>query len=824
MARKRWLLITLIAALCLTAGGVMAIGEEDTTPTPEPSIEATPESPAQATTVANDDPPGEAILLNAEEGGTRNITGSLAYTNPFFTAGVSQPLIILEDQAGFVDRNERFLMSPESQVLAQITSNFYDSPFTYSLSLPIEPRAELRDVDHDGETETGVMVYAVAYWTNVYGDPYLEKRDLQGGGWSGAYASTVMSNDPILRLEITGGKYLIYSPDDQQSFPSDFGADSKLFTADDPIVNIPEGYMVVDLDARPFTFDRAEDVVIDLLEPEEAALDDFSAMSYADAFDAMVDLFKREYAFTEYRNLDWDALREEYSPRFVTADSQSDPVKYALALRDFLWEIPDGHVGMDLSLINDLFLEETAGGFGLAMRQVDDGRVIINFLLEGSPAAEVGIQLGAEIIAVDDVPIEEALNNTFVWAHQVLGSPEGTRLQQLRYITRGPLEVDKEFTFKNPDGEEQTIALTPILERESFASSSFNISVTGNELPVTHEILPSGYGLIKVNSFFDDEYLTIALWERAIRELKGAGVAGIILDMRNNGGGSGFLADQMAAYFFNEEGIITGKGGAFNEVTGEFYFDPRGVDELYLPAEELRYLGPVAVMVGQACASACEFFSYNMTYEDRALIVGQYPSGGLGGGVNDFLMPEAVSIRFTVGRELDVNGEVHIEGKGVAPTVKVPVTEETLFAEGDVILEYAENALTEEIRGKIVDAGTLASNTYPSTITVNGTLNVDEAIQYVITLKAGSTVDLRVTDETGQLDTIMALYDETGTQLLAENDDIDETTLNSEFAELEVGDTDITVLLEIRLVQGVEEGGDYTLTIDAYATGASNEQ
>ena len=40
MARKRWLLITLIAALCLTASGVMAIGEEDTTPTPQPDATA----------------------------------------------------------------------------------------------------------------------------------------------------------------------------------------------------------------------------------------------------------------------------------------------------------------------------------------------------------------------------------------------------------------------------------------------------------------------------------------------------------------------------------------------------------------------------------------------------------------------------------------------------------------------------------------------------------------------------------------------------------------------------------------------------------------
>jgi len=819
MARKRWLLLTLVAALCLSAGGVLAIGEKDTTPTP-PAADAT----AEPTAIPNNEPPGEAVLLHADEGGTRNITGSLSYSNPFFTAGVSQPLIILEDQAGFVDRNERFLMSPQSQVLAQITSNFYESPFTYSLSLPIEPRAELRDVDHDAQKETGVMVYAVAYWTNVYGDPYLEKRDLQGGGWSGAYASTVLSNDPKLRLELTGGKYLIYAPDDKQSFPSGFGTDNKLFTADDPIVNIPQGYMLVDLDAKPFTFDRAQSVTVELLEPKEAALVDFSAKTYTDAFDAMVDLFKTRYAFTEYHKLDWEALRAKYRPRFVTADAESDNVKYALALRDFLWEIPDGHVGMDLSLINDLFMTQTAGGFGMAIRQLDDSRVIVNYLLDGGPAAQAGIELRAEITAIDGVPIEDALNKTFVWAHQVLGSKEGTRLQQLRYITRSPLDTPKEFTYKNPDGTEQTITLTPVEERQSFAFSSFNKSVTGNELPVTHEILASGYGLIKVNSFFDDEYLTIALWERAIRELKAADVPGIILDMRNNGGGSGFLADQMAAYFFNKEGIITGKGGAFNEVTGQFYFDPRGVDEMYLPPEELRYLGPMAVMVGQACASACEFFSYNMTFNENAMIVGQYPSGGLGGGVNDFLMPEGLSIRFTVGRELDPDGNIHIEGKGVAPTVKVPVTEETLFAEGDVILQYAEKALTEKIRGKIVEAGALAISTYPTTLTVNGTLNVGEAMQYKVTFKAGSTVDLRVTDATGKLDTVLAVYDEAGIQKLAENDNFDDTTVNSGLTQLDIGDTDVMAVLEIRLADGVENGGDYTLTIDAYATSAANSQ
>lgn len=109
--------------------------------------------------------------------------------------GVAEPVVILEDQGGFVARDRKFEMPLESQTLAQITSDFYTSPFTYSLTLPASPKGTLNDVDHDGAQDTGVMIFAVAYWTNTWGDPYLERRDLYGGGWSSAYASTRVSSD-----------------------------------------------------------------------------------------------------------------------------------------------------------------------------------------------------------------------------------------------------------------------------------------------------------------------------------------------------------------------------------------------------------------------------------------------------------------------------------------------------------------------------------------------------------------------------------------------------------------------------------------------------
>jgi hypothetical protein len=256
--KKHALLVLLLLALLL-----VACRKQDATPTPEATHPAAeqpaemptptaepgpPEAPptpeAEPTEAATAEPPSAfppAEVIN-DQGGPVSITGVVTYTNPFFTMGVAEPVVILEDQAGFVDRDEHFLMPLASQTLGQITSDFFESPFSYSISLPIEPQGSYRDVDNDGETDPGVQIYAVAYWTNTFGDPFLEQRDLSGGGWSTAYASTRVSDNAETDREIVGGKYLIYAPDDQQGFPSGFGPDGLLFTEDDPIVAAPPGY------------------------------------------------------------------------------------------------------------------------------------------------------------------------------------------------------------------------------------------------------------------------------------------------------------------------------------------------------------------------------------------------------------------------------------------------------------------------------------------------------------------------------------------------------------------------------------------------------
>lgn len=825
MKQLRRLLLLLMATVLLAA----ACTEADPTPTPRPSsdddgaqptaeivevevtvvVTATPdaEAPAAATPTpaAEDEPatevtelPGPPAPISNDEGGPVGITGEVPYTNPFFSEGVAAPVVILEDQAGFVDRDEDYLLPVESQTLGQITSDFYTAPFSYSIALPIEPKGAFRDVDNDGETDTGVQVFAIAYWNNTFGDPFLEERDLGGGGWSTAYASTIVSEDPELEREIVGGTFLVYAQDGQQGFPSGFGDDGLLFTEDDPIVTLPPGYTMVNMDSDPFTFDRSRSPVIDLIEPDSAALVDYSDLNYTAAFDALVDKLANEYAFTEYKGIDWETLRTEFRPRFEDADASNDELEYRRALRDFAWQIPDGHISGPF--ISEDFRAAAIGGIGMAIRELSDGRILINFLLEDGPAAEAGIELRAEILEMNGQPIDEYISNTISYFGPY-STPHNLRLDQLLFATRFPVGTEVDVTYQNPGGSPETVTLTASGEVDSFNFWLEDETRDGFELPLEYEFLEDeGVGYVEIFSFLDNDLLTIQLWERMIQDMNENDVPAIIIDMRKNGGGRGFLADQMAAYFF-DEALVTGNTAFYEEERGEFYMNPDYEDAFFLPPESFRYDGDIVVLVGPDCASACEFFSYDMTLQDRATIVGMYPTAGLGGSVDDVAMPADETFRFTQGRAVDAEGNIHIEGIGVVPDIVVPVTEETLFSAGDPVLAAALAYLNGESTATVTDGGTMVLGD-----SVTAVLTPGERTRYTVSLLSGEVVGLLLESSDDQ-PFILRVYDEDG-ELLAET----EPDTITGYEGVDFGE-DVVIILEVT-TEDDAAGGEYTLTIE----------
>jgi C-terminal processing protease CtpA/Prc len=628
------------------------------------------------------------------------ITGDIEVSNvQIVNVYYFERFVMLEDLTGFVQRDYEYAQPVESQVLGPVAIN-EDGEFTYTLNLPAQPNSQFNDVNQDGEEDTGIQIWQVVMNANYMDDPFLSDEEI--GGWSGSYTSARINAE--FKNEIIGGKLVVWAPDRNQVFPSSFGEDGLLFTSDDPISAIPAGYSIINLDVDPFEWTKESVSSITLYEGD-ITVNDFSEMGWLAAFDALHDQISLEYPFTDVKQVDWDSLYDEFAQRIEIAEVEDDINAYFLALRDFSWSIPDGHIGLSYGEIgNQIFEIETAGGFGLAIMGLDDGRVITTIIFEDGPAGEAGIKLGAEIISWDGIPIKDAVTSVIPWS-MPFSTEVAKEFQQYRYLVRAELGTSIEVTYQNPgDTSPTTVTLKSIAERDSFSATSVFVGYDFYALPVEYEILPSGYGYIKINSLSEDINLIIRLWEWALERMIALEVPAIIIDLRQNSGGSP-LGTLLASYFV-EERIDISRSYYFSEVTGKF--ETYGPPSYTEPDDDLYYDGQLAVLVGPACASACENVAYVLNVLEQTRVFGTYPSSGMYGEVarGQYLLPGDFSFQIPTGLSRDMEGEIIIEGTGVVPEVYIPLTEENVISqytgEKDVVLDFTIEKLDQPLGAGIV--------------------------------------------------------------------------------------------------------------------------
>ena len=256
------------------------------------------------------------------------------------------------------------------------------------------------------------------------------------------------------------------------------------------------------------------------------------------------------------------------------------------------------------------FATAVSGGYGFAIRELDDGRALVIYTLEGGPAQLAGIQPGAEVTEFNGQPIAEAIDQR-AQSYSNQSSDFAIRYQQARYLLRAQPGTEAKVKFINLDGIPEEVTLTAVEERQSFSRTSLYFGVDTNSLlPVDSEIIPAGndsVGYIRINSNYDDLNLVIRLFERALQQFEAREVTGIIIDMRYNNGGAplglaGFLTDQE---------ILMGQLEYFSEKTGKF--EPEGLREKVYPNQKPYRFDKMVLLVGPACFSACEIESYGFS-------------------------------------------------------------------------------------------------------------------------------------------------------------------------------------------------------------------
>ncbi|SMF21386.1 carboxy terminal-processing peptidase [Pseudobacteriovorax antillogorgiicola] len=164
--------------------------------------------------------------------------------------------------------------------------------------------------------------------------------------------------------------------------------------------------------------------------------------------------------------------------------------------------------------------------------------------------------------------------------------------------------------------------------------------------------------------------------KREIRKLQEQKIDALVVDLRNNGGGSLEESINMAGIFFDEGPVVQIKTGD-GEV--ETYYDRDG---------RTYYDGPLLVMINRHSASASEIFAGAIQDYDRGLIVGDHHTFGKGTvqNLND-LAPKLGAIKVTVNQFYRASG-ASTQLEGVVADINLPSLVDELEI-GEKFYDYA---------------------------------------------------------------------------------------------------------------------------------------
>ncbi|MGB3837961.1 carboxy terminal-processing peptidase [Rhodanobacter sp. UC4437_H4] len=322
------------------------------------------------------------------------------------------------------------------------------------------------------------------------------------------------------------------------------------------------------------------------------------------------------------------------------------------------------YLGPEAAANFDIAMSLSLQGIGAQLQSRDDYTMIVK-LIPGGPAMKSHkFKPGDRIVAVGQGD-KGAMVDVVGWriddVTALIRGKKGTvvRLEVL------PADV-------GPDGKHELITLVrDKINLEDAAASKKVIEIKDGA--VTRKIgvidLPSFYSDFGARSAGDKDYRsTTRDVAKLIAELKQEGVQGIVVDLRNNGGGSLAEADSMTGLFI-DKGPVVQVRGSHGEV------QVQGDDDA-----GMAWSGPLAVLVNRGTASASEIFSAAIQDYHRGLVIGE-PTFGKGTvqtlvdldkfASGDSEKPQLGELKMTIQEFFRINGG-STQLKGVTPDIEFP--------------------------------------------------------------------------------------------------------------------------------------------------------
>ena len=239
-------------------------------------------------------------------------------------------------------------------------------------------------------------------------------------------------------------------------------------------------------------------------------------------------------------------------------------------------------------------------GIGARLQKQNEYTKVVE-LISGGPAWKQGdLEVGDLIVKIaqgDEEPLDIV----------------GMRLDDAIEFIKGKKGTEARLTVKKVDGSTQVISIIrDVVElEETFVKSSI-VEKDGRS-----------FGVIDLPKFyidFDEQNFRNSTtdMEQEIERLKEQNVEGLVLDLRNNGGGSLKTAIEISGLFINKGPVVQVK---YRNTPAEVKEDTNG---------KIQWDGPLVVLVNELSASASEIFAAAMQDYNRAIIIGGKQTYGKG--------------------------------------------------------------------------------------------------------------------------------------------------------------------------------------------------
>jgi C-terminal peptidase prc len=379
-------------------------------------------------------------------------------------------------------------------------------------------------------------------------------------------------------------------------------------------------------------------------------------------FDDVWQTVHDRYYDANFHGVDWPAQRATL--RSQAGDAHTAQELYTV-LRRMLASLLDAHTRVYAPDEKFDWQHPRFVGIGLSLREIE-GRPTIVAVEPGSGPAGAGVRPGDVIESVDGEPVSSLLDRRL---REQLGSstPQAARSHAITSLLAGDVNTDVQVGWRTIDNKEKSASF-----RRQWHQRDFALQVSRQR---------GDFAVVTIDAF------TWTITHDLSTALHGAlrRTHGLVLDLRNNGGGDAEAMAGVASYFLP---TATGLGEFMNRSGNVALSLETGTWSLLSADRPTRLDVPVVILTSDRTSSAAEILVAALKDAQRATVIGGETCGCVLAIRTRHALPDGGELDLS---ELDYRTAQHVrlEGRGVTPDQKVSLTRQDLYAGRDRGVEIA---------------------------------------------------------------------------------------------------------------------------------------